>query len=319
MHLAIFGLVSSGSRDRFAIQRTLWRPSMNALELIAEKAHTLSQAKQELANYILANWEEAAFMPAGQLARAVGLSESVIVRFATDLGYSGYPQMRAALQELLRDRISLVEMFRKSSQDAGDTGGIAQVLEEDLSNLRTTIEQCQADDVVAAADLIIQSRRVVVLGARSSAGPGYILALYLNEVLGNTQFLPLGMGDLYDQLRSLDNRDLVIGISFAWYTKYIVDALEFVRAKGCRTLAITDTHASPLLKHADMHFHVRVGNSSFYVSHVATLGLVHVLLKLVSQKAGDRAVGSLTEMEQIYQKYYIPRKSGSRGQRMKSA
>lgn len=277
---------------------------MNALEIIREKSNDLSQLKQKLANYILSNWEDVAFLSAGQLSRVVGISESVIVRFACDVGFSGYPALQEAIQALVKDRLSLVDMYRHSSGSINEVEVVNRILNNDINNLRSTLEQCPPEDIVSAVDLITKARRIIVVASRSSSGPAQILTLYLNEILGNTQFHSYGIGDIYDQLRPLDSRDLVIGISFAWYTRNTIEALEFGKSRGCKILSITDTHGSPLKELGDVSLFTKVNGISYFLSHTATLGLINVLLYLVSQQAGERSVKALTEMQEIYKKYY---------------
>lgn len=274
------------------------------LEIIKEKSSDLSHLKKKLANYILSNWEDVAFLSAGQLARAVGISESVIVRFAADIGFSGYPALQESIQELVKSRLSLVDMYRHSSGNSTEVEAVNRVLHNDLNNLRNTLEQCPPEDIVSAVDLITGARKIIVVASRSSAGPAQILSIYLNEILENTQFVSYGIGDIYDHLRTLDSNDLVIGISFAWYTQSTVEALEFAKERGCRTLIITDTHVSPITQLGDVSLFAKPNSVSYFLSHVATVGLINVLLYLVSQKTGERSVKALTEMQEIYKRYY---------------
>lgn len=41
-------------------------------------------------------------MTAAKLGDSVGVSESTVVRFAIELGFSGYPKLQKALQELIK-------------------------------------------------------------------------------------------------------------------------------------------------------------------------------------------------------------------------
>jgi DNA-binding MurR/RpiR family transcriptional regulator len=75
---------------------------MDTLQRIGEMFSNLSKGKQKIAKYILENNEEAAFSPAISIAKAVGMSESAVVRLATDLGFSGYKEMQESLQKTLK-------------------------------------------------------------------------------------------------------------------------------------------------------------------------------------------------------------------------
>ena len=59
----------------------------------------LSRSQKILAEYIISNCERAAYMTAGRLSEKTGVSESTVVRFACEMGYSGYPAFQGALKE----------------------------------------------------------------------------------------------------------------------------------------------------------------------------------------------------------------------------
>ena len=54
--------------------------------LINEKLSGLSKGHKLIANYILSHYDKAAFMTAQKLGKTVGVSESTVVRFASELG-----------------------------------------------------------------------------------------------------------------------------------------------------------------------------------------------------------------------------------------
>mgnify|MGYP001754778070 FL=1 len=50
---------------------------------------TFSKGQKRIADYILQNYDKAAFMTASKLGKLSGVSESTVVRFASELGYDG--------------------------------------------------------------------------------------------------------------------------------------------------------------------------------------------------------------------------------------
>ena len=59
----------------------------NLIKLLNERLGGFSKSQRMIADYILANYDKAAFMTAGRLAEVVGVSESTVIRFADALGY----------------------------------------------------------------------------------------------------------------------------------------------------------------------------------------------------------------------------------------
>lgn len=282
------------------------------LDRIREHLPRLSEAKQRIALHILQNWQEVAFLSVGQLARAVGVSESVVVRTATDLGYSGYPDLQDEVRYLVKQRLSLVDMYRRSAQaiEKGETRRlIDQVVSADLENITYMSDHLPVAEAERAVEMLLSANRIVLLAARSSAGPAQVMALYLNAILGNAQFCTNTFGELYDPLRNLTPNDLAVAISFAWYSQQTVSALEYCRERGARTISITDNHSSPLALLSDVTLIARPDGVSYYLSQTATMSLVNILLYLVANRASDRSIRALQEMEQLYSRFYSPKTS----------
>ena len=68
------------------------------LHTIESNMGSFSKGQKRIANYILQDYDKAAFMTASKLGKLVGVSESTVVRFASEFGYDCYPSMQRALQ-----------------------------------------------------------------------------------------------------------------------------------------------------------------------------------------------------------------------------
>lgn len=76
---------------------------------INESYSRLSKGQKLLATYITDNYDKAVFLTAARLGEVVGVSESTVVRFATHLGYKGYPEFQNALEELVRNKLNSIQ------------------------------------------------------------------------------------------------------------------------------------------------------------------------------------------------------------------
>ena len=76
---------------------------------IQNNLSTFSKGQRLIAKYIIEHYDKAAFLTASKLGATVGVSESTVVRFATELGYGGYPQLQKALQEMIRNKLTAVQ------------------------------------------------------------------------------------------------------------------------------------------------------------------------------------------------------------------
>ena len=79
------------------------------LSLMESMLKTFSKGQRRIATFVIESYDKAAFMTASKLGKAVGVSESTVVRFAMELGYDGYPSMQKALQEMVMNRLTTVQ------------------------------------------------------------------------------------------------------------------------------------------------------------------------------------------------------------------
>ena len=121
------------------------------LAVISKENSGFSKGQRMISKYILENYDKAAFMTAGRLGKAVGVSESTVVRFASELGYDGYPGMRKALQEMIRNRLTSVQRIEAAKDMIDDRNILKAVLSDDIDKLQTTLEELDQDFHVLAA------------------------------------------------------------------------------------------------------------------------------------------------------------------------
>ena len=79
------------------------------IKLIHKNFTKFSKSQKLIADYILENYDKAAFMTAAKLGTTVGVSESTVVRFADSLGYKGYRELQNDLQELIKNKLTTVQ------------------------------------------------------------------------------------------------------------------------------------------------------------------------------------------------------------------
>ncbi|NCB29229.1 MAG: MurR/RpiR family transcriptional regulator, partial [Clostridia bacterium] len=79
-----------------------------------------SKGQRLIARFIIEHYDKAAFMTASRLGVTVGVSESTVVRFATELGYDGYPQLQKALQEMIRNKLTAVQRMEVTTDRMGN-------------------------------------------------------------------------------------------------------------------------------------------------------------------------------------------------------
>ena len=279
----------------------------NAQELIKRLNHSgkkLSKSHRRIAECIVSHYDKVVFMTASKLGEYVGVSESTVVRFAAALGYSGYPQLQKALQELLRHRLTATQRFELTS-DMDHVQVLNRVLKGDIQNIRSTLDEIDISAFEASIDKIIQARTIYVLGLRASAPIAEFFAHYLRFIFANVVVVTSGMSDVFEQLSRIGEGDLLIGISFPRYASRTVEAMEFAGSQGASLIAITDGPLSPLHSAADICLMAKSDMSSFVDSLAAPLSLINALIVALGQRRKTEVKEYFDRMENVWAKYDV--------------
>ncbi|MDR2360859.1 MAG: MurR/RpiR family transcriptional regulator [Oscillospiraceae bacterium] len=268
------------------------------LTYLSENRHTFSRGQKKIADYILKNFDKAAFLTAGKLAGITEISESTVVRFAADLGYSGYPAMREALQDVFRSRqtsIQRAEIANEILREEEDA--LTAVLNTDIANLRLTLDSIDREAFKNAVGQIASAERVYIMGLRTSATLASFLGFYLDMLLENVKLV-----HEYDEVTMTRFRptDVFIGISFPRYSRRTVEAIHTARNKGASVIAITDTNTSPIAKAANYNIFAKSRMVSFADSMVAALSVINALIAAVGIAGKARLAERLEELEQLW-------------------
>ncbi len=284
---------------------------MNILSKLQNETHRFSKSQRAIAHYILEAYDKAAFMTANALGRAVGVSESTVVRFAVELGYDGYPTMQKALQEMVVNRLTSVQRMGAMDDRLGNQDVLSMVIQSDVDKLRQTDEMVSRQDFHAAVDAILNARRVFVLGVRSAAPLANFLGYYLRQMLDTVHIITSsGTSAVFEQVISADERDAVVAFSFPRYSTSTAQGAQYCRSKGTKVIGITDSLDSPLGRNCD---HVLLAKSdmiSLVDSLTAPLSICNALTVAIAAKRGRSLEKRFSELETLWEKYNVYEKQG---------
>ena len=276
------------------------------LAVIQENLHTFSKGQKKIANFILESYDKAAFMTASRLGKRVGVSESTVVRFATELGYEGYPDMQRSLQKMIRNRLTSVQRIEVTNDRLGDQDLLSMVLQSDIEKIRQTLEELDRAAFDRAVDAIVAAKKIYIIGVRSSAALASFLYFYCNLIFENVALVSASTSsEIFESLLRVGPGDVVIGVSFPRYSSRTVQAMSFARDRGADTVAITDSEASPLAPICRHTLRARSDMASFVDSLVAPLSLVNALLVAVSQRKNAELSHTFQTLEDIWDEYGV--------------
>lgn len=275
------------------------------MRTIQLKFPRLSKGQKLIAEYILKHYDKAAFMTAAKLGVSVGVSESTVVRFANELGFSGYPKLQKALQELIKNKLTTVQRIELSNDFISQESALKGVLKSDMENIRATLEKINHRTFDEVVNSIFTAKRIYIIGLRSSTALAEFLGFYLNLILDNVKIVGYGMSDIFEQMINVNDQDLVIGIGFPRYAVRTIRALSFAQSKGARVVAITDSLLSPLASKADYTLIAQSNMASFVDSLVAPLSVINALIIAVGLREKEKISNTFADLENLWHEYQV--------------
>ena len=263
--------------------------------------NSFSKGQKKIALYIEEHYDKAAFMTASKLGETVGVSESTVVRFATELGYDGYPKLQKAMQEMIRNKLTSVQRIEVTSSRIGNNSVLDSVLNQDIDKIRRTIEETSHEDFNKAVDAICSAEKIYIFGVRSTAAIASFLAYYFELIFDNVRVInTTSSTSAYENIFRISEKDAIIGISFPRYSAMSVEIMDFARSRGAHAVAITDSMASPLVQSADSILIARSDMASIVDSLVAPLSLINALIVATVLKKKDEVSDTFHRLERIW-------------------
>ena len=281
--------------------------STNELQMrIEEKYRDLSKGQKRVAEYVLDNYDKAVFLTAARLGEVVGVSESTVVRFATQLGYKGYPEFQKALEELVRNRLNSIQRMKVTDGRISQSQILETVLQSDIEKIKQTLNGIDHSAFNQAIDTILNARKIYVLGIRSCAPLAAFMSFYLNLLCDNVIAVNTNSSsEIFEQLIRIGEEDVIIGISFPRYSQRTLKALEFASKRKAKIITLTDSAHSPINIYSSCNLIARSDMASIVDSLVAPLSVVNALIVALCMKKQEEVIGTLETLEQIWGEYQV--------------
>ena len=264
-----------------------------------------SKGQKLIAQYILKNYDKVAFMTACKLGEAVGVSESTVVRFANALGYSGYPKLQDALQEVIKNKLTTVQRVDMVKEFNDDSAILKKIVKSDMDNIKDTLEEIDEKAFEEAANRILKAKRIYIVGMRSSFTIAQYLGFYLGIILDSVHVIRTDMGDAFEQVVKINEDDVLIAISFPRYSKKSYQIVSYAKEKGAHIVSLTDSPFAPVASFTDNLLLVKSNMVSFVDSLVPALSIANALIVSVGMKEKEDIKQHFDELEAIWEKYSV--------------
>ena len=271
---------------------------------IEELIPTFSKGQKTIANYLINNYDKAAYLTASKLGKEVGVSESTVVRFAIELGFDGYPGLQHSLQEIIRTRLTTKQRMVVANTRIGNGDILRNVLESDIDNIRRTMDEVDHDAFNEAVHKIISAKNIYIIGMRSSSSLASFLTHYFRLMFDNVRMVQSTSGsEVFEQILRIDQDDVMIAISFPRYSARLINAVAYAKEQGTNIVAVTDSMMSPVANYANQTLVCRSDMASIVDSFVAPLSLLNALVVAIAKEMQTELSDVFDKLEHIWDEY----------------
>lgn len=282
----------------------------DVLSVINASSGTFSKGQRKIASYILENYDKAAFLTASKLGKITGVSESTVVRFASELGYDGYPAMRKALQEMITNRLTSVQRIEVTKSIIDEERIPESVITSDIEKVRATLEELDDEEFERAVNTIVEAEHIYIIGMRSSSSLANFMGFYLNMLFPNVHVVNESYAsDIFEQIMRIDKKDVLIAMSFPRYSRKTLSAISFARDRDVEVISITDAETSLAAGLSTIRLYAKSNMLSFVDSLVAPLSLINALIVAISHKTDGDLLKQFSELENIWAEYQVYEKN----------
>lgn len=280
------------------------------LSQIKERYAKMSKGQKLLADYIMENYDKAVFLTAARLGKTVGVSESTVVRFATQLGYEGYPEFQEALEELVRNKLNSIQRMEVAYGRISQSEILETVLQSDADKIKMTLADIDKDSFDQAVEMMLRAKRIYIVGIRSCAPLASFLSYYLNLIFENVTLVNTNSSsEMFEQMIRVGEGDVAIGISFPRYSVRTLKALEFANKRKAQVTTLTDSSHAPITAYSSCNLIARSDMASIVDSLVAPLSVINALVVALCMKKRDDVTNMLGTLEAIWDEYQVYNKT----------
>lgn len=253
----------------------------------------LTPTQRRIAHFLVQHAATATYLSAAEVAELAQVSQPSVTRFATALGYDGYPALRRRLREITTGGTT--------TGPTGRTGNeLQRAVQAERENLDRLAEQlADREPITAAGALLAASRPLPVLGLRAAAPLAAYFAFFAAKVHPDVRVLDDGGSQLTDRLEQAGaaGASALLAFLLPRYPRETLDALGEARAAGFSIVAITDSPVSPATEYADIVLPAAVGADLVFDLHTAPMALAMVVLQAICDAAPSDAQRRLEKFE----------------------
>lgn len=249
----------------------------------------LSPKKRRVADFIIKDHKKIFLMTAKEIAQECQVSEPTIIRFAVDLGFSGYMEFVQYMKGLLHIELTSVDRLAKARQESNGKTTIERYCQNAIRNLENLMNSISEKELKKIARTIFTADTVYVVGYRASTTLAHHFGYLLKKIRENV-FIDTSLSwKLMDSLSGSRKSTLMFVIAFPRYPRRTIELIKYAKKYNVRIIGLSDNPRSPIITLADQYVIVDIEGLSFIdpFAHIIAFlsALVHEITFLDNAKA----------------------------------
>ncbi|MGL4252541.1 MAG: MurR/RpiR family transcriptional regulator [Fusobacteriaceae bacterium] len=277
---------------------------MSILIKLKEMRENFSKTDEKIADYINENLSKIRLINTYELAENSGVSQASIVRFAKKMGFSGFPEFKISLVEDIKGETAgeKLELVDKEIKIDDGTEDIAEkLLRRNISSLESTLKTMDFNNIEKAVESLKDARKILVIGAGSSA----VIGKYFQSKL-----LEIGLDAVFEfdqhiqmlHVSRMDNRDVAFIISQSGKTLDTYTITKKLKGRGVEIISLTNMANNPIRENSDISLWTVSDSSamtSTFTHRIAQLSLLDILyvkLILKNRKLAEKFLDNAFQM-----------------------
>lgn len=268
---------------------------------------SLPKNQKSVADYIINNMNEAAFLSVIEIGKKCGASKATVVRFAQGIGYDGFLGFRNALHTAVQEKFTHIERF-PLEEDQGKKN-VNNIARQDVHNINTTLESLNQQILGEFVEVLSTSHTIYTFGEGMCEMLCEMLSYFLSRIGRRSQPLNLSSALYERELLMASEQDSLIVMSFPPHKREVCDAADLAREQGLRVLALADNRNAPVIPKADHSLLVKTDSQLFTKSFSAISMMINVLVHELATLDKKETIQFLEKSNQLLKKNYRYRKT----------
>lgn len=253
------------------------------IERIRKEQDDFPAAQKKVADYVVKNYQQLAFLTISTLSKRAGVSDNTVVKFCNHLGYEKFTEFKKEFTSYAHSELQIYNKIGSKAEDTDSSSVWSMIQNDSITAIQATLNDPQNKrSLTELLARLEKARHIYVTGGRLSGMIASMLANKLRYLNLQVHDLTIGtIGDYIDRTTLVRPEDLVIAVSFPRYTKRVVESLQSLHGHGVPIVLITDKGLSPAQPFADTVFYCATDSDAFMPCYIGCIALVDVICEAV--------------------------------------